>query len=167
MLTSSCALADAPSDALGPQSRVLEGLTGRWSVRQSLWTDPAKPPAIDRGMATFTPILAGHHLRQELRVDSDKPFEGLGYLGYDQFSGDYGSLWMDVNFKGVIVAHGGYDAAAKTFTFLGQGPDAKGATIPLREVLRIQDADHFTYEYFERHGGKEDLAVRLEYARAK
>ncbi|MBO9664033.1 DUF1579 family protein [Dokdonella sp.] len=169
VLASPCTHAAASAaDALGPQHQLLAGLAGQWTVRQSFWTDPAKPPAIDRGTARFTPILAGQHLRQELHIDAaGKPFDGLGYLGYDQAAGDYGSLWMDVNFKGVILAHGGYDAATHAFTFVGQAPDAKGALSPLREVLHIQDADHFTYEYYERHDGKEGLAVRLEYARAK
>jgi hypothetical protein len=41
---------------------------------------------------------------------------------------------MDVNFTGFIVARGGYDAAAKRYTFVGATPDFDhpGATIPLR-----------------------------------
>jgi hypothetical protein len=34
-------------------------------------------------------------------------------------------------------------------------------------MMRIQDADHFSYEYYERHGGKETLAVRLDYTRSR
>ncbi|MEO8064559.1 MAG: hypothetical protein ABI821_17620 [Pseudomonadota bacterium] len=55
---------------------------------------------------------------------------------------------------------GAYDAANKTYTFLGD-------TNPLREVLRVRDDDHFSYEYFETHDGKESLAIRLEYTRMK
>lgn len=163
----------APSSAPRPAQAELARLAtlqGRWSVRQSLWTDPAGPPAIDQGTATFTAVLGGRHLRQELRIDaSGKPFQGLGYLGYDDASGQYDSIWMDVNFGGVIVAHGSYDPARKAYTFDGSVADPKrhGARSPLREVLRMKDADHFTCEYYERHAGREALAVRLEYARLK
>jgi hypothetical protein len=33
--------------------------------------------------------------------------------------------------------------------------------------MRVRDADHFTYEYYERHANKEMLAVRLEYTRTR
>jgi len=156
--------------APGPELRRLAMLAGRWTVRQSMWADPAKPPAIDRGMATFTPILGGRHLRQELAIESaTKPFHGLGFLGFDDATRKYDSLWMDVNFDGVILAHGGYDPARRVYTFFGAVPDPKrsGAMSPLREVMHVVDVDHFTYEYYERHGETEMLAVRLEYTRMR
>lgn len=159
-----------PSGAVGPQLRRLDWLAGQWTVRQSMWTDPAKPPAVDNGSAAFTAVLGGRHLRQDLRVDSaGKPFEGLGYIGYDNATGKYDSLWMDVNFTGMIMAHGDYDAVKRTYTFTGAVPDPAlgGAMSPLREVMQVRDADHFVYEYYERHGGREALVIRLEYTRAK
>jgi len=138
------------------------------AVRQSMWTDPAKPPAIDVGEATLTPVLGGRHLRQDLRIDSPTgAFRGLGYLGYDLATRRYDSLWMDVNFTGMILAHGSYDPSRRTYELTGAMPDPHhaGATLPLREVMRVPDADHFTYEYYEHHDGREMLAVRLEYTR--
>ena len=167
------ASSDAPAPAraaLGPELERLNALAGRWTVRQSMWTDPAKPPAVDHGVATLTPVLGGRHLRQDLRLDSPTgSFQGLGYLGYDPATQRYDSLWMDVNFTGMILAHGSYDPARQVYTFMGAVPDPKqgGATSPLREVLRVKDRGHFTYEYYERHDGAERLAVRLEYARVK
>lgn len=153
-----------------PEFAHLAALAGRWSVWQSMWAEPSAPPVVDRGRASFTAVLGGRHLRQELQIDAAaKPFQGLGYLGYDDAAGRYDSLWMDVNFSGTIMAHGSYDAGSRTYTFHGDVPDPAhaGATLPLREVLRVKDADHFTFEYYERHAGAERLAVRLEYARLK
>lgn len=150
--------------------RQLAALAGRWSVIQSMWSDPAKPPAIDQGVATFTPILGGRHLRQELRIDAkDAAFEGVGYLGYDSAAGRYDSLWMDVHFTGMILAHGDYDPSRNAYDFVATVPDPArhGGTLPLREVMQVLDANHFSYAYYERHGGKEALAVRLEYTRLK
>lgn len=146
----------------------LATLAGRWDVVQTMWTSPGKAPQVDRGSATITPVLNGSRLRQELHIDAkDKPFDGLGYLGYDNTGREYYSTWMDINFPGIIVATGGYDAADARYTFratLADGANA-GAQIRLREVLHAIDANHFSYEYFEDRGKGESLAVRLEYAR--
>ncbi len=37
--------------------------------------------------------------------------------------------------------------------------------VPVREVMTIQDTDHFRYEYYETQAGKEALTVRLDYTR--
>jgi len=157
----------APLDA---EHAALARFAGHWSVKQSYWASPDKPPAVDRGEADFAMVLDGRHLRQELRIDAkDKPFQGLGYIGYDTAAETFFSTWMDVNFTGLIVAKGGYDAAAGRYTFVGATPDFDhpGATLPLREVLTRQDDDHFTYDYYETRGGRESQAVRLEYTRAR
>jgi hypothetical protein len=159
-----CALAlmfstASPAEEPGPQHQQLAALAGRWTVMQSMWSGANEAPKIDRGSATFSRVLGGRHLRQDLQIDSPgRPFEGLGYLGYDAATERYFSTWMDVNFTGIILAQGRYDLANKTYTFVAG---------TVREVLRVRDDDHFSFEYFETHGGKESLAIRLEYTRMK
>jgi hypothetical protein len=160
-----CAVAVQPPVSV---AHSLDWLAGRWNVRQSFWTDAAKPPAIDTGSAVFTSVLEGRHLRQELTIASAKPFHGLGYLGYDDAAGRFDSLWMDVNFGGVMLAHGECDAGRRSCTFLGTMPGTHGdVPVPVREVMQIDDADHFSYAYYERHGGREVLTVKLDYVRLK
>ncbi len=141
----------------------LPGLAGHWSVRQSMWTDPKSPPVIDHGEASYAMVLGGRHLRQQLRIASSKAFEGLGYIGYDDATGKYYSSWMDTNFAGIILAHGTYDPASRTYQFVGEMAAKGGAPVPVRELMRIADNDHFVYEYYETRGGKEALAIRLQY----
>ena len=146
----------------------LATLAGRWNVVQTMWTSPGKAPQVDCGSAVILPVLGGSRLRQELHIDAkDTPFDGLGYLGYDNAGREYYSTWMDVNFPGIIVATGGYDAARASYTFRTTLADSAnpGAKIRLREVLRATDANHFSYEYYEDRGKGEALAVRLEYTR--
>jgi hypothetical protein len=168
-----CVVAAAETAALAPAAahdaaaRRLDWLAGRWSVRQSFWTDPAKAPAVDTGTAVFARVLEGRHLRQELRIDAAKPFHGLGYLGYDEAAGRYDSLWMDVNFGGLVLARGDCRADGRSCTFLGAMSGAHGATVPVREVMEATDADHFSYAYYERHDGREALTVKLDYTRVK
>jgi hypothetical protein len=57
----------------------LAPLAGRWTVIQTMWVAPGKPPQIDRGSAVVSPVLGGSRLRKELHIDAkDKPFDGLG-----------------------------------------------------------------------------------------
>jgi hypothetical protein len=153
----------AAADAPDPQHVALAALAGHWDVTQSFYTKPGDPPQIDKGEADFAMVLNGRHLRQSLHIASKAPFEGLGYLGYDPTAGRWFSTWMDVNFSGLILAWGDYDAAAQTYTFTG----TMAGKIPLREVLHVTDRDHFRYDYYEAHDGRESLAVRLDYARRR
>jgi len=93
---------------------------------------------------------------------------GKAYLEFRGFR-TFFSTWMDVNFTGLIVARGSYDAAAGRYTFVGETPDFDhpGKSIPLREVLTRQDDDHFTYAYYETRDGREAEAVRLDYTRVR
>jgi hypothetical protein len=153
---------------VGAQHRQLAQLAGKWKVTQSLWTPDSPNPRIDTGSATYTLVLGGRHLRQELHIDSaGAPFDALGYIGYDNSSGRYFSTWMDVNFTGLIIAYGDYDPARQTYTFTGTlpGPASGEAGIPMRAQMQVEDTDHFTYDFYERRGGKEALAVRLHYVR--
>lgn len=155
----------AAAPQVDPPHAQLASLAGHWAVRQSMWMDPKSAPVVDHGSAIYAMVLGGRHLRQQLRIASSKPFEGLGYIGYDDAAGKYYSSWMDTNFSGIILAHGSYDAASRTYSFTGEMAGKDGGPVPVREVMRIADNDHFTYEYYETRNGAEALAVRLQYTR--
>jgi hypothetical protein len=148
-----------------PQYVRLAALSGHWDVQQSIWPDPQAPAVVDHGTATYAMVLGGHHLRQALHIASSKPFDGLGYIGYDDAAHTYYSTWMDTNFTGIVLARGTYDAARRTYVFNGEMADKDGSPVPVREVMRIADNDHFVYEYYETRNGREALAVRLQYTR--
>ncbi len=156
--------AAAAAPATTPRAQ-LAALAGQWSVQQSLWPDPALAPVVDHGTASWTMVLGGRHLRQDLRIASRPPFEGLGYIGYDDALGRYDSSWMDTNFTGMILAHGHYDAASRSYTFVGAMTGKDGEPIPMREVMQVADHDHFVCRYYETRHGRESLVVRLEYTR--
>lgn len=163
------AVADAAT--VGPQQQLLAVMAGHWSVRQSFWKDPDAAPAVDHGTAIHTLVLGGRRLYQQLEVPTPTPFEGLGYSGYDNVTGRHYRIWMDTNFTGLLVTYGDYDIARKTYTFTGalpsSGSDGKALMIPVREVVHVEDRDHFTFDAYETRNGREALIVRLEYTRAE
>jgi hypothetical protein len=155
--------------AVGAPHRQLATFAGRWNVEQFLWTRPGAAPEVDPGSAEFGMVLGGRHLRQDLRVRSGTPFQGIGYVGFDNASRKYYSGWMDINFTGLLVLTGDYDPASATYTFRGEMPDSAhpGAGVPVRQVMHVVDAGHFTVEDFETRNGKESLVVRLVYTRVQ
>ena len=153
----------AYAQELDPQHSALAHLAGAWTVQQSLWLGDATTPKIDSGKADFTMVLK-HQLQQSLNINDGTDFAGLGYIGFDNASGQYFSTWMDVNLPGIVIAYGKFDPAANTYVLTGDMSSPAGA-VPVREVMTIQDPDHFRYEYYETHAGKEALTVRLDYAR--
>ena len=157
--------------ASGPQQQQLAAMAGRWSIRQSFWKDPTAAPAVDHGTATNALALGGHRLYQHLEIPTPKPFEGVGYSGYDHATGRHYRIWMDTNFTGVLVTYGHYDTTRQTYTFRGElpstGHDGAALMIPVREVVHVVDRDHFTFDAYETRDGKETLIVRLEYTRAE
>jgi hypothetical protein len=148
-----------------PEHRMLATLVGDWAVKQSLWTTGNAAPKVDAGRATFSLVLDGHELQQKLTIDDGTGFEGLGYLGFDQVARQFFSTWMDVNFTGIVVAEGAFDPATRTYVLRGSMSAQGGKRIPVREVITVDGPDHFSYAYFETHGGNEALAVKLDYKR--
>ena len=123
-----------------------------------MWLDTSGKAKVDTGSADFGMVLKGRHLRQTLYIADGTGFEGLGYIGYDNATGQFFTTWMDVNFPGIVVAYGGKDGDAYVLKGnMGQ--------VPVREVLKIVDHDHVDYRFYETHDGKEALVVELEYSR--
>lgn len=151
--------------AIGEQHRRLAELAGTWSVKQSLWLNEAKVPQIDAGTAVFSAVLGGRHLQQDLRVQSNPPFQGLGFTGYDNTTHRYYTSWMDINFTGVLLLHGDYDAAAKVYRFSGAMAGDGGESVPTREELQILGRNHVVARFFETRRGRESLVVELDYSR--
>ena len=153
------------TDAVSKEHARLAAFAGLWNVKQSLWLKAGEPPQIDTGTAEFATVLGGRALRQDLRISSRTPFQGIGYTGYDTATRTYFSSWMDVNFTGLLVLHGDRDERTNTWRFSGSMPGADGTAIPTREELQVLDAAHFIVRYFETRPAGEALVVQLEYSR--
>lgn len=155
----------------GAQHTQLAGhFVGDWTTTQTIWWDPAAPPAVQTGKASTEALFGGRTLRMTFDGEfMGQPFQGLGYTGYDNVTGRYYSTWTDSMATGFMLAYGDYDAATKTYTFRTEmhdpmKPDSK---TPLRNVIRIVDADHHVFEMHETHDGKENKSMVIEYRRAK
>lgn len=150
-------------------AQLAEHFAGTWDTKQTMWMDASAPPMVETGKSVDTAVLGGRQIQTAFESRfMDQPFTGIGFTGYDNVRGKYVSTWTDSMSTGVMVSEGEYDPATKTYTFRGQMPDPtrEGATMAVRETIRIVDADHHVMEMFEPHEGQEVRTMQIEYTRA-
>ena len=151
-------------------ARLAEHFEGIWDTRMSLWMEPGAEPMVSTGTSTNTMILGGRQLKMEYSgTFMDMPFMGIGFTGYDNVRGVYTGSWTDNMTTGTMNSTGTYDAATATYTFTSGMPDPMhgGAMVPIRETVKIVDADHHVMEMFETRDGAEARTMVLEYARQR
>ncbi|MGY1530814.1 DUF1579 domain-containing protein [Luteimonas sp. A649] len=167
------AMMDAWTRAATPgaeHAQLAEHFAGSWDVAMSIWMEPDAPPVSQRGTATISPVLGGRQLRQDFKgTFMGAPFEGTGMSGYDNVRERYTSSWTDNMSTSHMLTDGDYDEATRTYTFTGEMADPMhpGTMIPVRETVRVVDADHHVMEMFEPKDGKEVRTMQLEYTRVK
>jgi hypothetical protein len=150
--------------------QLIAEFAGTWDTKMTSWMDPSAKPMTETGKSVNTAVLGGRQLRMDYTgMFMGQPFEGVGYSGYDNVTGKYFSTWSDNMSTGLFVSHGDYDPASKSYTYSAQMPDPMhgGALVPIREVVRIVDADHVNFEMYETRDGKERKSMQIEYVRAK
>ena len=151
-------------------ARLAEHFEGTWDTKMSLWMEPGAEPMVSTGTSTNTMILGGRQLKMEFSgTFMGMPFMGIGFTGYDNVRGVYTGSWTDNMATGTMNSTGTYDAAAATYTFKSEMPDPMhgGALVPIRETVRIIDADHHVMEMFETRDGNEARTMVLEYTRSR
>lgn len=151
-------------------AQLAQHFVGNWDAEQTMWMDPAAEPTKQSSKATTESLFGGRTLRMDYQGDfMGQPFQGISYIGYDNVTGKYYSTWTDSMATGFMLAYGDYDAATKTYVFRAEmaDPMKAGSMVPIRNVIRIVDADHHAFEMHETHDGKERKSMVIEYTRAK
>ena len=154
----------------GPQhAQLAEHFAGSWTTKQTMWMDPSTPPMTETGTSTNTAEFGGRHVRSKFGSRfMGQPFSGEAITSYDNTLGKYVNVWVDNMSTGHFLSRGDYDPATKTYTFNGEmaDPMKAGTMTPVREVIRIVNADHHVMEMYETRDGKEAKTMVIEYTRA-
>jgi hypothetical protein len=104
----------------GEQHKVLEPLVGRFATSNQMWMKPGDKPMQSKGSSENTWVLGGRFVKMDMRGDmGGQPFEGVGYLGYDNVRGEYTGAWLDTMNTGITRSSGQYNPATKTLTESG------------------------------------------------
>jgi hypothetical protein len=164
---------------LNENHKMLADLAGTWSYTVKMWMNPdanAKPEE-SKGTAVRKSIMEGRFSVMDVTGKMEMPgpdgkkkemtFKGMGIDGYDNVKKKFVGTWVDNMGTGVMTSEGDYDPATKTFTYTGEYEGIPGMKQKIREVVKIVDKDHHTFEWFEDRGGKEAKTMEINYTRKK
>ena len=163
---------------LNENHKLLAGTNGTWNYTVKFWMnpDPNAPPQEAKGTATRKSIMGGSYVTMDVSGKMQMPgadgkmkdmqFKGMGLEGYDNVKKKFVSSWIDNMGTGIAPSEGTYDPGSKTFTFTSEVEPVPGMKTPVREVLKLTDNNHMTFEWYENHGGQEKKTMEINYTRA-
>jgi hypothetical protein len=96
----------------------------------------------------------------------DFEFKGQGTDAYDNAKQKFVSTWMDSMGTGIMMSEGTYDPATKTLTYTGEFELAPGMKQQIREVIKLVDKDHMTFDWYENRHGQDVKTMEIDYTRA-
>lgn len=152
----------------GPEHQQLaKRWVGSWDVAMKMWMDPSQPPTESKGTSTCTSVFDGRFIRGDFQGEfMGKPFQGLGFDGYDRNLGQYTMYWCDSMGTAPMFMTGKASADGKTITYTGTMSDCmKGGAIPARAVTTHVDDRTIRFEMFSTRDGKEQKGMELTYTK--
>jgi len=154
----------------GEAHKKLDVLVGTWKAKNTMWTNPSKPPAVSEGVSEHKWALGGRFVEQHFEGNfMGMPFSGVGYTGYDNYKKKYVGIWMDTFGTSIMNTTGSFDAAGKVLSASGRVDDfTTGKVVTIREKLTIVSKDEVKMDMFGPDPeGKEYRMMEIVYTRTK
>jgi hypothetical protein len=163
---------------LNENHKLFTSLNGTWNYTVKMWMngDPSTKPDESKGTAVRKSVMDGRFVSMDVTGKMKMPgpdgkmkdftFRGMGIEGYDNVKKKFVGTWMDNMGTGIMMSEGDYDPATKTFTYTGEYEAIPGMKQQIREVVKVTDKDHMTFEWYENRGGKEAKTMEINYTRS-
>lgn len=155
--------------------KLLAAGVGSWTYTVKMWMDPSAPPSESSGTSVTKEIMGGRYFISEHTGKMQMPgpdgklmdvdFKGMAVEGYDNVKKKFISSWVDNMGTGIMLSEGEYDATAKTFTYRTECEMMPGVKSKIRQMIKINDKDHRTFEFYEVRGEAETKTMEIKYAR--
>lgn len=158
--------AEGPPSEPGEEHKRLAPFVGSWSATIKAWSSPDAPPAVFEGGAEFRWALGGRFVEQRFTASfAGKPFNGVGYLGYERPRKRFVSLWLDDASTEMMLRTGAMDG--KSFTASGENYEpALAAFAAVKETTTVVDANTLLFELWKTPpGGKPRRELEIVYRR--
>jgi hypothetical protein len=154
----------------GEGQKRLEPMIGTFDVKIRTWIDPSKPPVESLAICINTWVLGQRYIQSTLSgfVAGD-PFDGIGYVAYDNVAKVYQTAWMDTGSTAMVWYRGGFDASGKSVTLKATVSDPI-TTKPVAVELRLSIADngdHMSEIWGQGQGAKLTRLMELTYTKRK
>lgn len=162
----------------GENHQLLADMVGSWNYTVKMWMDPSSTkPEESKGTAVRKSMMDGRYFVMDVTGKMEMPgpdgkktpmtFKGMAIEGYDNVKKKFVSSWVDSMSTMIMVSEGTYDPASKTFTYNAECEMMPGMHTKIREVIKIVDKDHHTFEWYENRGGQETKTMEIAYTRKK
>jgi hypothetical protein len=164
---------------LNDNHKLLADLAGTWSYKVKYWMnpDPKAPPIESSGTSVTKATMGGRYFVTDVTgmmkmpgADGkmkDMPFKGMAVDAYDNVKQKFVNSWIDNTGTGIVMTEGTYDPATKIFTYIGEMEMMPGMKQKIREMIKIVDKDHHTFEWYEDRGGQQAKTMEINYTRKK
>jgi hypothetical protein len=133
----------------GDMHKKLEDMIGTFDADVRMFMDPSKPPEDSKGTSVNTWALGNRFV--ESKYDGTfmgNPFNGIGYMGYDNVQKKYVGSWMDTASTGMMWSTCVADAGGKSMTCKSTSvwDPMSGKPSPMEFKTTIPDHDHYKME---------------------
>lgn len=176
MATAPAAAQATPAAALdaamtpGAEQARLNDLVGKFDVVISVWLTPKSAPMTSNASAVSSWVLDGRYVQTSLAGFIDgKPYNALGYSGYDNAGKVYQASWMDSASTAQTWYQGGFTPGGKVAVMSATTVNpVTGKPEPLELHLSIDAAGNHVSELWGTGGGKTRFKMmELRYVRSK
>ncbi|ESU19185.1 hypothetical protein FCR2A7T_26080 [Flavobacterium cauense R2A-7] len=143
---------------------------GVWEEDMTSWQQEGAAPMKMKMTAEIKSVFDGKYQEAVHKGDfMGMPFEGKSTLAYDNASKEYISTWIDNMSTGIMVMHGNYDEASKTFKMEGEVIDPVTKKMKkMREVITMVDENTQKMEMYDTgYDGKEFKSMEITMKRKK
>ncbi|HEY3276777.1 MAG TPA: DUF1579 domain-containing protein [Syntrophorhabdaceae bacterium] len=151
----------------GDPHKLLAALEGSWTTKTVFWMEPGKPPMEATGTCEQKMIMDGLFLEQVYGGDMmGKKFTGINIIGYNNYTGRYGSVWIDNMGSGIYCFEGSEGPDGKSIIQESRYDDPVQGATRWRSIMRIRDDRTVLYEAsITGKSGKEEKMMEMTLTR--
>lgn len=155
-------------NVVGAEHEWMAPLVGTFHGTMSLFAEPGAEPMQSEGVMVNRWFLGGRWLRQDWSSDfMGQPLQGFGLFGYDTLQKRYQGFWVDTMGTFMAPITNGQAVDARTVETYGESWDpSSGHVVQRRDVVRIIDRNHHTFDMYQTHPGQDEIQIlHVEYSR--
>ncbi|MGE3315917.1 MAG: DUF1579 domain-containing protein [Planctomycetaceae bacterium] len=143
---------------------------GEWTGKSTMWMAPGGDPVTSESRSKVTSLMDGRYMKCEMEgeIPGMGPYQGLGYVGYDNVARKFISTWIDNHSTGFMIGEGSLskDEKVLTWNFTFTCPITKKPTV-MRQIETITSPTTKTLVMYgpDPKSGKEFKMMSIELTR--